>query len=144
MDRRQQIAALVDHAKNPRHEGGLDYADVVMPGGSPECGGSVVVHLRGEGDRITGLSFTGQGDTISMGATSMVMQLVRDEDLTMNEVLALDYEAFVDRVGREAVGSRTRNATMGLSALKAAIRKYQKDLLLAGSAAEEAPMRRAG
>lgn len=136
MDRRQQISALVDHAKNPRHEGGLEYADVIMPGGSPECGGSVVVHLRGEGDRITGLSFTGQGDTISMGATSMIMQLVHDENMTMDEVLDLDYDVFVARVGREAVGSRTRNATMGLSALKAAVRKYRKDLLRNGSTAE--------
>ncbi len=143
MDRRQQISALVDHAKNPRHEGGLEYADVVMPGGSPECGGSVVVHLRGEGDRITGLSFTGQGDTISMGATSMIMQLVHDENMTMDEVLDLDYDAFVARVGREAVGSRTRNATMGLSALKAAVRKYRKDLLRNGSTAETAE-RKAG
>ena len=133
----------MDHAKNPRHEGGLEYADVVMPGGSPECGGSVVVHLRGEGDRITDLSFTGQGDTISMGATSMVMQLVHDENMTMDEVLALDYDAFVDRVGRQAVGSRTRNATMGLSALKAAVRKYRKDLLRAGSSPETAE-RKAG
>ena len=145
MDRQQQIAALVDHARNPRHEGGLEYADVVMPGGSPECGGSVVVHLKGEGDRVTGLSFTGQGDTISMGATSMVMQLVHDENLTMDDVLELDYDAFVDRVGREVVGSRTRNATMGLSALKAAVRKYRKDLLRGGpSSAEEAPVRKAG
>ena len=141
MDRQQQILSLVDHAKNPRHEGGLEYADVVMPGGSPECGGSVEVHLRGEGERITGLSFTGQGDTISMGATSMTMQLVHDENLTMDEVLDLDYDAFVARVGREAVGSRTRNATMGLSALKAAVRKYQKDLLRGGSPAETAGRR---
>ena len=143
MDRGQQIKALVDHAKNPRYEGGLEYADVVMPGGSPECGGSVVVHLKGEGDRITDLSFTGQGDTISMGATSMIMQLVHDENMTMDEVLALDYDAFVDRVGREAVGSRTRNATMGLSALKAAVRKYRKDLLRSGSSPEAAE-RKAG
>ena len=134
MDRQQQISVLVDHARNPRYEGGLEYADVVMPGGSPECGGSVVVHLKGEGDRIVGLSFTGQGDTISMGATSMVMQLVHDGNLTMDEVLDLDYDAFVASVGREAVGSRTRNATMGLSALKAAVRKYQKDLARGGSA----------
>ena len=144
MDRQQQIAALVDHARNPRYEGGLEYADVVMPGGSPECGGSVVVHLRGEGDRITGLSFTAQGDTISMGATSMAMQLVHDENFTMDEVLDLDYEAFVKRVGREAVGSRTRNATMGLSALKAAIRKYKKDLLRNGVTSAEHDVRKAG
>lgn len=144
MDRRQQILALVDHAKNPRYEGRLEYADVVMPGGSPECGGSVVVHLRGEGDRIIGLSFTGQGDTISMGATSMIMQLIHDESMTMDEVLDLDYDAFVERVGREAVGSRTRNATMGLSAIKAAVRKYRKDLLRGGRSSTETPERKAG
>jgi nitrogen fixation NifU-like protein len=39
-------------------------------------------------------------------------------------VLALDYDEFVNRVGREAVGSRTRNATLGLGTLKSAVRKY--------------------
>jgi len=56
----------------------------------------------------------------------------------MDEILALDYEAFVDRVGREAVGSRTRNATLGLSTLKSAVRKYQKDSWHNGSTAESA------
>ena len=101
-----------------------------MPGGSPECGGSVVVYLKGDRDgRIEDLSFTGEGDTISMGATSIIMQKVRDEDLTMEEVLALDYEEFVEGLGRELIGSRTRNATLGLSTLKSAIHKYRRDRL---------------
>ena len=99
-----------------------------MPGGSPECGGSVVVYLEGEGERITGLSFTGEGDTISMGATSIVLQKVRDEALDMQGVLDLDYDGFVDELGRDVVGTRTRNATLGLSTLKNAVRKYQRDL----------------
>ncbi len=104
-----------------------------MPGGGPECGGSVVVYLKGDGDgRISDLSFTGAGDTISMGAASIIMQKVRDEDLSMDEVLDLDYEGFVEQLGRDVVGSRTRNATLGLSTLKSAIRKYQKDSLRAG------------
>jgi len=109
---------------------------VAMPGGSPECGGSVVIYLKaGEEGRIQGLSFTGQGDIISQGATSMVLEQVMSEGLTVEEVLALDYEVFVDRVGREAVGSRTRNATLGLSTLKSAVRKFQKDRLHADPAA---------
>jgi nitrogen fixation NifU-like protein len=136
LSRQQQIAVLVEHHQNPRHAGVLEGADVAMPGGSPECGGSVVVYLKaGEEGRIQGLSFTGQGDIISQAATSMILEQVLDDGLTMDEVLALDYEAFVDRVGREAVGSRTRNATMGLSTLKSAVRKYQKDRLRADSAA---------
>ena len=104
---------------------------MAMPGGSPECGGSVVIYLKaGEEGRIKGLSFTGQGDIISQGATSLILEEVLNDGLTMDEVIALDYETFVDRVGREAVGSRTRNATLGLSTLKSAVRKYQKDNLL--------------
>jgi nitrogen fixation NifU-like protein len=62
-----------------------------------------------------------------MGAASIIMQKVRDENLTMDEVLNLEYETFVERLGRDVVGSRTRNATLGLSTLKSAIRKYQRD-----------------
>ncbi len=128
MDRQGRIALLVDHARNPRHEGVLEDADVTMPGGGPECGGSVVVYLKGDGDGgIEGLSFTGQGDTISMGAASIIMQRVHEERLTMDEVLDLDYGAFVDGLGSEVVGSRTRNATLGLSTLKSAIRRYQRE-----------------
>ena len=128
MDRQSSIELLADHARNPRHKGVLEGADVVVPGGSPECGGSVVVYLKGDGDgRIEDLSFTGEGDTISMGATSIIMQKVHDEGLTMEEVLALDYDEVVERLGREMIGSRTRNATLGLSTLKAAIRRYQRE-----------------
>jgi nitrogen fixation NifU-like protein len=128
LDRQDRIALLVDHATNPRYGGVLEDADVAMPGGGPECGGSVVVYLKGDGDgRIADLSFTGAGDTISMGATSIIMQKVHDGNLTMDEVLDLDYEGFVDELGRDVVGSRTRNATLGLSTLKAAVRKYRKN-----------------
>ncbi len=128
MDRKERIALLVDHARNPRFEGVLEAADVAMPGGGPECGGSVVVYLKGDGNgRIEDLSFTGQGDTISIGAASIIMQRVRDERLSMDEVLDLDYGTLVDELGRELIGNRTRNATLGLSTLKSAIRKYQRD-----------------
>ncbi|MBA2617570.1 MAG: iron-sulfur cluster assembly scaffold protein [Rubrobacter sp.] len=128
MDRKERVAFLVDHFGNPRHKGVLEGADVQMPGGSPECGGSVVVYLKGDGNGgIEGLAWTGQGDTISMGATSIIMERVRNEDLTLREVLDLDYEVFVDSLGRDVIGSRTRNATLGLSTLKNAARKYQRD-----------------
>ena len=128
MDRKERVAYLVDHFGNPRHKGVLEGADVQMPGGSPECGGSVVVYLKGDGNGgIDGLTWTGQGDTISMGATSVIVERVRDDGLTLQEVLDLDYERFMDSVGRDVIGSRTRNATLGLSTLKNAVRKYQRD-----------------
>ena len=136
LDRQGRIAFLVEHVKNPRHKGVLEDADVAMPGGSPECGGSVVVYLKGDGNgKIEDLSWTGQGDTISMGATSIAMERVRDEGLTVQQVLDLDYDAFVEVLGREVIGSRSRNATLGLSTLKAAIREYQKGRSMTGEQA---------
>ncbi len=125
----------MDHVKNPRHQGILDGPDVIMPGGSPECGGSVTIYLKGgEDGRIVELAWTGQGDTISMGAASIAIERVQAEDLAQNDVLAFEYEDLVEHIGREVIGSRTRNATLGLSTLKAAVRQYQRDLLKNDSA----------
>ena len=86
-----------------------------MPGGGPECGGSVVVYLKGDGDGDRGPEFHRPGGHHQYGAASLIMQKVHDEGLAMDEVLDLDYGAFVESLGSDVVGSRTRNATLGLS-----------------------------
>ena len=121
---------LVEHARSPRHKNEIGVqkdADVAIPGGSPDCGGSVVIYLKGGGDgKVENLSWTGEGDTISMGATSVVVERILSEGLSMDEILGIDYEEFVDSLGREVIGSRTRHATLGLSIIKAAVRQYQR------------------
>ena len=127
LDREGRIALLVEHFESPRHKGVLESADVVVPGGSPECGGSVTVYLEGDGNGgVESLTWTGQGDTISMGATSIVMDRILNENLTMDEILAEDYEELIDSIGRDIIRNRTRHATLGLSTIKAAVRQYQR------------------
>ena len=127
LDRKGRIALLVDHFESPRHRGALESADVVVPGGSPECGGSVTIYLKGNGNgQVEALTWTGQGDTISMGATSIVVDRILSENLGMGEILEEDYEELIDSIGRDIIGNRTRHATLGLSTIKAAIRQYQK------------------
>ena len=88
----------------------------------------MVVYLKADDEgRLESLSWTGEGDTISMGATSLVVERILAEGLTMEEVLALDYDEHIETVGRELIGSRTRNATLGLSIVKAAIIKYRRE-----------------
>jgi nitrogen fixation NifU-like protein len=118
---------LVEHFESPRYKGALEDADVVVPGGSPDCGGSVTVYLKGDGNgRVEALSWTGQGDTISMGATSIVVDIILSKNLGMDEILEEDYEGLIDFLGRDIIGNRTRHATLGLSTIKAAVRQYQK------------------
>jgi nitrogen fixation protein NifU and related proteins len=127
LDRKSRIALLVEHFESPRHKRALESADVIMPGGSPECGGAVTIYLKGNGNgQVESLTWTGQGDTISMGAASIVVDRILRENLSMDEILEEDYEELIDCIGRDIIGNRTRHATLGLSTIKAAIRQYRK------------------
>ena len=128
-----QIQILLDHYKNPRHRGELEGADIEMPGGNPGCGDVVTVYLKGAEDHehIGDVSYEGEGCTISMAASSMLLEQVVDNKLTMDEILELDYNEMIDQLGRQIVASRPKCATLGLGTLKAAIRRYQQDKVLA-------------
>ena len=128
LDRKSRIALLVEHFESPRHKGAFESADVVVPGGSPECGGSVTIYLKGDGNgQVESLTWTGQGDIISMGSTSIVVDRILNENLTIDEILDEDYEDLIDSIGRDIIGNRTRHATLGLSTIKAAVRAYRKN-----------------
>ncbi|MEW6636023.1 MAG: iron-sulfur cluster assembly scaffold protein [Actinomycetota bacterium] len=138
MDRQLQIQILLDHYERPRHRGALEDADVEMPGGNPGCGDVVTIYLKGADDRehIEDVTYEGEGCTISMAAASMILEEVHDRDLTMEQVLEMDYNEMMDKLGRQIVASRPKCATLGLGTLKAAIRKYQKDRRLEAAGVE--------
>ncbi len=133
MDRQLQIQIFLDHYQKPRHRGALEDADVQMPGGNPGCGDVVTIYLKGAEDHehVEAVSYEGEGCTISMAASSMLLEQVHNEDLTMDQVLEMDYNEMIEALGRQIVASRPKCATLGLGTLKAAIRKYQKDKRLA-------------
>jgi nitrogen fixation protein NifU and related proteins len=129
LDRQLQIQILLDHYQRPRHQGQIEDADVEMPGGNPGCGDVVTIYLKGAEDHehIDEVSYEGEGCTISMAASSMLLEQVVEGKLTMDEVLALDYNEMIEQLGRQIVASRPKCATLGLGTLKAAIRRYQQD-----------------
>jgi nitrogen fixation NifU-like protein len=135
LDRQLQIQFLLDHYQRPRHHGALEDADVQMPGGNPGCGDVVTIYLKGAGDHghIEEVSYEGEGCTISMAASSMLLEQVHEEDLAMDQVLEMDYNEMIEKLGRQIVASRPKCATLGLGTLKAAIRKYRKDRRLAAA-----------
>jgi nitrogen fixation NifU-like protein len=128
-DRQEQIEELLDHYRAPRHRGPIPDPDVAMPGGNPGCGDVVTIYLKGAPDHehIAAVAFEGEGCTISQAAASMLMEKVHEDRLTMPQVLALDYNAMIDALGREVVASRPRCATLALGTLKAAVKKYLWD-----------------
>jgi nitrogen fixation protein NifU and related proteins len=131
LDRQEQIEILLDHYDNPRHRHEIVDPDVIMPGGNPGCGDIITVYLRAgeDGKPIADVSWEGEGCTISMAAASIVMEMVHDEEWTIDDVLTHDYNTMIEILGKDAVQMRPKCATLALGTLKAAVRKYQRDEL---------------
>jgi nitrogen fixation protein NifU and related proteins len=133
LDRQEAIEILLDHYENPRHRHKLEDPDVTMPGGNPGCGDVVMIYLKAgeDGKPIADVSWEGEGCTISQAAASILMELVHDEDWTLQNILETDYTDMMDLLGREVVQTRTRCATLALGTLKAAVRRYLRDQRMA-------------
>ena len=127
MNRAEIIDLLIEHAGSPIHRGRLDDADVVMPGGNPDCGDVVTVFLKVErgNDHVAAARFVGEGCTISQAAASVLMEKVQDVPLC--EIEAMDGRDLMDALGRDFVRMRPRCATLALSTLKGAVREYRRE-----------------
>jgi nitrogen fixation NifU-like protein len=123
-DRQAYIEYILDHYENPRNRRAMPDATVSIRGGNPGCGDVVTIYLKVDGDeRITDASFEGEGCTISQAAASILTELVIGS--TLEAVREMDFNDFVDHMGREVVMSRPKCATLALNTAKAAERKYR-------------------
>ncbi len=133
-DRQAFIDNILDHYENPRHRGKLDDATVTMKGGNPGCGDIIEAYLKINGERITDVSFEGQGCTISQAAASILSEQIIGK--TLDEVKNMDHTQFIEDLGRDVVINRLKCATLALNTVKAAEQKYREQQ--AGTAAAPA------
>jgi nitrogen fixation NifU-like protein len=120
-DRQAKIDFILEHYENPYRYGALPDATVSQKGGNPGCGDIITMYLKVDGDeRISGISFEGEGCTISQAAASMVTEMF--EGKTLADVEQTPPEAILDMLGRELAGTRLKCATLGLNTTKEAVR----------------------
>lgn len=123
MDRQDYAVQLLEHYESPRHYGDLPEADVVASGENSGCGDVVTIYLNvGEGGVAQKVSFEGNGCTISLGATSVLLDMVQGK--TLAEIEAIDYNHLIDTLGKDVVLTRVKCATLGLKTLKEAVAQY--------------------
>jgi nitrogen fixation protein NifU and related proteins len=120
-DRQAQIDLILEHYENPHHYGALPDATIAQKGGNPGCGDIITLYLKVDDDeRISGISFEGEGCTISQAATSMITEMF--EGKTLADVEKTSANAIIDMLGRELASTRPKCATLGLDTAKAAVR----------------------
>jgi len=126
VERQAQIDFILDHYENPRHYGSLENPSVIQKGGNPGCGDIVTFYLQVEDDdRVSEISFEGDGCTISLAASSIVTEMFTGK--TLAEVETTPSEAILDILGREIAGTRLKCATLGLNTTKEAVRVLRRE-----------------
>lgn len=137
LSREEQIELIMEHYEDPINWGSMDDADVVQRIGNPGCADLVTVYLKiNDQDLVEGVSFEGEGCTLSMAGTSMIMEMV--EGKSLEEVQAIPLDAVIEILGRELAMTRPRCSTLGLNAVRIGIKGYLQRQMLARSREGEA------
>jgi nitrogen fixation NifU-like protein len=130
VERQDYVDLLIEHYENPHNRGPQPNATVVMSGGNPGCGDVVTLYVTVDDatGRISDIHFEGEGCTISQAGASMITDMAGK---TLTEIEDIGYDVVMDMMGRDVVATRFRCATLGLSTLKAAVKKQRGVLLQA-------------
>jgi nitrogen fixation NifU-like protein len=125
LDRQEYIEYLLDHFQNPRNRHRMEDADIQLGGGNPGCGDLITMYLKIDDDRVTNVSFEGEGCTISQAGGSIITELV--QGMTLDEIKELGTHTMKEEMGDDIVKSRVRCATLALGTVQAAVDQYRND-----------------
>jgi nitrogen fixation NifU-like protein len=106
---------VLDHCERPRNQGGLPGAEIEEHIDNPLCGDEVTVYANLRDGKVTEVSFTGRGCSISQASASMMTE----------QLLGKSYEeadAEVERFKAMMVGKGDFPEVEDLAALKGVIR----------------------
>jgi len=110
---------ILEHYKRPHNFGRLDSFDLDYEDTNPFCGDEQHVFIKlDENDRVSEVSFEGQGCAISTAATS----LLTDElaGMSRKEILRMPKETVLDLLGIDISATRMKCAMLGLKVVKSA------------------------
>lgn len=86
---------ILDHYRRPRNKGELEGEHRTITMKNPLCGDEVYLHLALEEERVSGISFTGRGCSISQAAASMITQAVKGKTAGEAEALGERYREMI-------------------------------------------------
>jgi nitrogen fixation NifU-like protein len=129
---------ILDHNRRPRNYGKLDHPTHQAQGHNPLCGDEISVFIKVADDRITDITFDGQGCAISKASASLMTSRLKGKTLeevrsvasdvrqllTGPEGEAADLEKLGDLAALEGVRKyavRVKCATLAWHALEAAL-----------------------
>jgi nitrogen fixation protein NifU and related proteins len=94
---------IIDHSKSPRNCRVMEGADATAEGRNPLCGDEVTVYVKLEGERVSDISFRGNGCAISTASASLLTEVLKGKTRQEAETL---FRSFHDLVTRGTPGGQ--------------------------------------
>ena len=108
---------ILDHFRNPRNFGRLEYADIAHEEDNPLCGDVVGIDIKLDGDRIGDVRFHGRGCAISQASASLLTERVKG--MSLDDAKRLSKDDVLNELGIEISAARLKCALLSLKVLKA-------------------------
>jgi nitrogen fixation protein NifU and related proteins len=86
---------ILEHYRRPRNQGMLAGATRHVHMNNPTCGDEVHLYLRVEEGVVRGISFEGEGCSISQASISMMTQILKDQPVAEGLRLAERFKAMM-------------------------------------------------
>ena len=111
-----------DHARNPRNEGFMKDADVLVQAGDPTQGDAFLYLFKIETERVSDARFLAKGSPAAVAASSVATELAIGK--TLDEVLAIKHTAIAAALGG-VPEEKMYCCRMAASALHTAVLQYR-------------------
>lgn len=108
---------ILDHYKNPRNTGELD--GITGEGENPSCGDTCRIHVQIKEGEIQDLKHETDGCAVSTASASILSQEI--QGMNEQEVLELDREWMLEKLGIEVSPMRVKCALLALKTLQEAL-----------------------
>lgn len=115
---------IIDHYKHPRNLGELDSYSFKQKELNPLCGDEITLYLKIENERVTAVSFIGQGCAISQASISLLTDFLKEK--TLDEIKKISKETIIELLQIPISHTRMKCALLSLKALSEGLMKMEE------------------
>lgn len=110
---------ILDHYRNPRHQGTLESPTHTALAKNPTCGDQLEMQLSIKNDMIADVKFSGSGCAISQASASLLCEHLKGK--TLEEVHTFGTENILSLIGVPLSPNRLKCALLSLETLSKAV-----------------------
>jgi nitrogen fixation NifU-like protein len=116
---------ILDHYKHPNNKGKIAH-NASFKEINPTCGDEITIFLDIKDDKISNISFEGQGCAISQAGISMITDKIKG--MNIKDVKNLTSEDIYKLLGIKISINRIKCALLPLKSIQSAIKEYENEV----------------